>query len=48
MKHVCNQLHKYLFYIKSYAKCQSAYRVGHSTETAILRVHNDVMCSLDW
>ena len=27
--------------------CQSAYRVGHNTETAIRRVHNDVISSLD-
>ena len=30
-----------------YGKFQSAYREGHSTETALLRVHNDVMCALD-
>ena len=38
---------KYLFDNNLYANCQSAYRVVHSTETAILRVHNDVMCSHD-
>ena len=26
---------------------QSAYKVGHSTESALLRVHNDVLCALD-
>ena len=26
---------------------QSAYRVAHSTETALLRVHNDIVNSLD-
>ena len=26
---------------------QSAYRVAHSTETAVLRVHNDIVNSLD-
>ena len=41
---VCNQLHKYLFDNNLYDKCQSACSVGHSTETSILRVHNDVMC----
>ena len=26
---------------------QSAYKVGHSTESALLRVHNYVLCALD-
>ena len=26
---------------------QSAYKVGHSTESALLRAHNDVLCALD-
>ena len=26
---------------------QSAYKMGHSTESALLRVHNDVLCGLD-
>jgi len=26
---------------------QSAYRKGHSTETALLRVHNDIVCAVD-
>ena len=26
---------------------QSAYKMGHSTESALLRVHNDVLCALD-
>jgi hypothetical protein len=26
---------------------QSAYKKGHSTETALLRVHNDIMCAID-
>ena len=26
---------------------QSAYRSGHSTETALLRVHNDIVCAID-
>ena len=26
---------------------QSAYKVGYSTESALLRVHNDVLCALD-
>lgn len=28
-------------------KMQSAYKVGHSTETAILRIQNDLLCSVD-
>ena len=41
------QLHTYLKDNALYVKFQSAYREGHSTETALLRVHNDVMCALD-
>ena len=26
---------------------QSAYKVGHSSESALLRVHNDVLCALE-
>ena len=26
---------------------QSAYRPGHSTETALLRVHNDILTNMD-
>ena len=26
---------------------QSAYRQGHSTETAVLTVHNDIVCAID-
>ena len=32
---------------KLYYKMQSSYRTGHSTETALLRVQNDVYCALD-
>ena len=28
-------------------RVQSAYRAGHSTETALLRVHHDITCALD-
>ena len=44
---VANQLKIYLSENKLYAKCQSAYRANHSTETALLRVHNDIMRALD-
>ena len=26
---------------------QSAYRTGHSTETALLRVQSDILCAID-
>ena len=26
---------------------QSAYKVGHSTETALIRVYNDILCAID-
>ena len=30
-----------------YQLFQSAYRAGHSTETALTRVHNDILCDID-
>lgn len=41
------QLNSYLTENSLYGKYQSAYREGHGTETALLRVHNDIMFSLD-
>ena len=41
------QLDQHLSQHSLYAKWQSAYRAHHSTETALLRVHNDIMISLD-
>ena len=26
---------------------QSAYRIGHSTETALTRIHNDILLTID-
>ena len=44
---VSNQLHQYLQVNDLYAWMQSAYRPNHSTETALLRVHNDICLALD-
>ena len=41
------QINKYLYRNKLYGKYQSAYRSAHSTETALLRVQNDVLLALD-
>ena len=41
------QLNDYFSQNSLYGKYQSAYREGHSCETALLRVHNDVMLALD-
>jgi hypothetical protein len=42
-----NQLNEYLNANSLYGKVQSAYRRGHSTETALLKINNDVMLALD-
>jgi len=44
---VAGQLNSYLTEHDLFAKCQSAYRSKHSTETALLRVQNDIMLALD-
>ena len=44
---VCSQLTQYLDDHKLLDPLQSAYRVGHSTETALLRVHNDILRIMD-
>jgi hypothetical protein len=41
------QINKYLSQNSLYGKYQSAYRETHSCETALLRVHNDLMLALD-
>ena len=41
------QINNYLSLNSLYGKFQSAYREAHSTETALLRVHNDIMLALD-
>ena len=40
------QINSYLCQSSLYAKCQSAYRQGYSTETALLRVQNDILACL--
>ena len=44
---VFNQLHKYLLSNNLYPIFQSAYRVYHSTETALLKVKNDLLLNMD-
>lgn len=41
------QLNEYFVTNSLYGKFQSAYRQGHSTETALLKVKNDIMLALD-
>ena len=41
------QFTKYLGENSLFGRFQSVYREGHSTETALLRVHNDIMLSLN-
>jgi hypothetical protein len=44
---VADQLKAYLDENELHVKCQSAYRNGHSTETALLRVLNDLLSMID-
>ena len=45
-KVVSAQLNTYLKDNNLLEPCQSAYRQGHSTETALVRVQNDVICAV--
>ena len=44
---VAKQLTTHLQENKLYPQFQSAYRAHHSIETALLRVHNDILCAMD-
>jgi hypothetical protein len=44
---VAKQLTNYLQQNSLYPKFQSAYRANHSVETALLRVHNDILHAID-
>ena len=46
-KIVDSRLEKHLYHNKLHDKLQSAYRKFHSTETALLKVQNDILNSLD-
>ena len=44
---VCNQLMNYTKEMGNLEELQSAYREGHSTESALLKVETDILNSLD-
>ncbi len=46
-KVVCKRLQDHKMINSLYEPAQSAYRAGHSTETAVLKVHNDILRSID-
>ena len=45
-RHVANQLRHYMESNNIHVTFQSAYRAGHSTETALVKIHNDITCAL--
>ena len=44
---VCSQLRSYLESHDLMPRLQSAYRPGHSTETAVLKLSSDILCAMD-
>ena len=46
-KTVVRRLNEHLSLNNLYEQNQSAYRKYHGTETALLKVHNDILCELD-
>ena len=46
-KFVVKRLEEHIINHNLYDPLQSAYRVAHSTETAIMKIHNDIMNGID-
>ena len=46
-KNACSQLHEHMVVYDLYPAHQSAYRKDHSTETAIIKIMNDILLSMN-